>query len=57
MVYRKCGSSQSVKSGKQCYQCKDCGFQDTKEESSGCSKLERNQAIALSLLGLSQCGQ
>jgi transposase-like protein len=57
MVCRKCGSSKSVKNGKrdgeQCYKCKDCGFQYTKEESNGRSESERNKAVALYLLGLS----
>jgi transposase-like protein len=37
----------------QCYKCKDCGFQYTREESKGRSETERNKAIALYLLGLS----
>jgi hypothetical protein len=37
----------------QCYRCKDCGFQYTREESKGRSETERNKAIALYLLGLS----
>jgi transposase-like protein len=57
MVCRKCGSSESVKNGKrgeeQCYKCKNCGFQYTKEEPNGRSEAERNKAIALYLLGLS----
>jgi transposase-like protein len=57
MVCRKCGSSNSVKNGKrgamQCYKCKDCGFQYTREESKGRSETERNKAVALYLLGLS----
>ena len=57
MACRKCGSYQSVKNGKrgdaQCYKCKDCGFQYTREESKGRSEAERNKAIALYLLGLS----
>jgi transposase-like protein len=57
MVCRKCGSPKSVKngkrSGKQCYKCKDCGFQYTKEESNGHSESERNKAIAMYLLELS----
>jgi transposase-like protein len=57
MKCRKCGSSKSVKNGKrggkQCYKCKDCGFQYTQEESFGRSEPERNKAIALYLLGLS----
>jgi len=57
VVCRKCGSSKSVKNGKrisqQCYKCKDCGFQYTREEARGRSESERNKAIALYLLGLS----
>jgi hypothetical protein len=57
VVCRKCGSSESVKNGKrcgeQCYKCKNCGFQYTKEEPRGRSESERNKAIALYLLGLS----
>jgi len=57
MVCRKCGNSQSVKNGKrggaQCYKCKDCGFQYTRENPKGRSEEERNKAIALYLLGLS----
>ena len=57
MKCRKCGSSESVKNGKrgdaQCYKCKDCGFQYTRENSKGRSEAERNKAIALYLLGLS----
>jgi hypothetical protein len=37
----------------QCYRCKDCGFQYTREESKGRSETERNKAVALYLLGLS----
>jgi len=39
--------------GLQRYKCKDCGFQFTKEVANGRSEAERNQAIALYLLGLS----
>ena len=57
MKCRKCGSSESVKNGKrgdaQCYKCKGCGFQYTRENSKGRSEAERNKAIALYLLGLS----
>ena len=57
MICRKCGSSESVKNGKrggeQCYKCKKCGFQYTKEEAKGRSEAERCRAIALYLLGLS----
>ena len=57
MVCRKCGNSESIKNGKrggmQCYKCKNCGFQYTKEEPRGRSESERNKAIALYLLGLS----
>ena len=57
MICRKCGSSKKVKNGKrcdkQCYKCKDCGFQYTREEGKGRSEAERNKAIALYLLGLS----
>ena len=57
MTCRKCGNSQSVKNGKrnddQCYKCKGCGFQYTRENSRGRSEAERNKAIALYLLGLS----
>ena len=57
MVCRKCGSPKSVKNGKrgndQCYKCKECGFQYTREDSKGRSETERNKAIALYLLGLS----
>ena len=57
MKCRKCGSSDSVKNGKrgddQCYKCKKCGFQYTREDSKGRSEAERSRAIALYLLGLS----
>jgi transposase-like protein len=57
VVCRKCGSSKNVKNGKrggaQCYKCKNCGFQYTKEIPRGHSDAERNRAIALYLLGLS----
>ena len=57
MVCRKCGSSESVKNGKrgddQCYKCKNCDFQYTREDSRGRSEAERGRAIALYLLGLS----
>ena len=57
MVCRKCGSSENIKNGKrgdnQCYKCKNCGFQYTREDSRGRSEAERLRAIALYLLGLS----
>jgi transposase-like protein len=57
MVCRKCGSPESVKNGKrgeaQCFKCKNCGFQYTKEESNGHSEAERAKAISLYVLGLS----
>ena len=57
MKCRKCGNSESVKNGKrgdyQCYKCKNCGFQYTREDSRGRSEAERGKAIALYLLGLS----
>ena len=57
MKCRKCGSFDSVKNGKrgddQCYKCKECGFQYTREDSRGRSEVERCRAIALYLLGLS----
>ena len=57
MACRKCGSSESIKNGKrgdaQCYKCKNCGFQYTREDSRGRSEAERSRAIALYLLGLS----
>jgi len=57
MKCRKCESSDSVKNGKrgndQCYKCKKCGFQYTREDSKGRSEAERSRAIALYLLGLS----
>ena len=57
MTCRKCGSIKNVKNGKmngmQRYKCKDCGFQFTKEVANGRSEAEKQQAIALYLLGLS----
>ena len=57
MRCRKCGSEKNIKNGKrngmQCYKCKNCGFQYTKEEPNGRSEQERNRAVALYLLGLS----
>ena len=57
MVCRKCGSSENIKNGKrgeaQCYKCKNCGFQYTREDSRGRNEAERSRAIALYLLGLS----
>ena len=57
MECKKCGSSENVKNGKrgdyQCYKCKNCGFQYTREDSRGRSEAERSKAIALYLLGLS----
>jgi transposase-like protein len=57
MMCRKCGSSEYVKNGtrngEQCYKCKRCGFQYTKEEPNGHSEAERKKAIVLYLLGLS----
>ena len=57
MICRKCGSSENIKNGKrgevQCYKCKNCGFQYTREDSRGRSETERSRAIALYLLGLS----
>ena len=57
MTCRKCGSSENVKNGKrndaQCYKCKICGFQYTREDTKGRCEAERNKAIALYLLGLS----
>jgi transposase-like protein len=57
MVCRKCKSSENIKNGKrgnnQCYKCKNCGFQYTREDSRGRSEAERSKAIAWYLLGLS----
>ena len=57
MICRRCGSPKNVKNGKmngmQRDKCKVCGFQFTKEVTNGRSETERNQAIALYLLGLS----
>lgn len=57
MLCRKCGSEKSVKNGKrngvQCYKCKCCGFQYTKDKPNGRSEAERNKAIALYLMGMS----
>jgi len=57
MICRKCSSAQNVKNGMmngmQRYKCKGCGFQFTKEVANGRSQVEKNQATALYMLGLS----
>jgi transposase-like protein len=56
MRCRKCGSEKNVKNGKrngaQCYKCKDCGFQFTKETAKGIEAGKRANAILLYVLGL-----
>ena len=55
-VCRVCGSSENSKWGKrkgvQCYRCKDCGFQFTKETERH-SELDERRAITLYCLGFS----
>ena len=57
MKCRKCGSEDNVKNGKrggaQCFKCKSCGFQFTKEAANGVEGGERAKAILLYVLGLS----
>ena len=57
MRCRRCGSEDSVKNGRrggsQCFKCKDCGFQFTKETANGIGRGERAKAILLYVLGLS----
>ena len=57
MKCRKCGSEKNVKNGKrdgvQCFKCKDCGFQFTKETANGIEAEKRAHAILLYVLGLS----
>ena len=57
MRCRKCGSEDNVKNGKrgavQCFKCKECGFQFTKEVANGVESGERAKAILLYVLGLS----
>ena len=57
MRCRKCGSDESVRNGHrngvQCFRCKGCGFQFTKEVANGIESGERAKAILLYVLGLS----
>ena len=57
MKCRKCGSDANVKNGKregvQCYKCKGCGFQFTRETAKGVEADKRANAILLYVLGLS----
>jgi len=57
MKCRKCGSVRNVKNGKrggeQCFKCKDCGFQFTKEIAPGITPDKKAHAILLYVLGLS----
>jgi IS1 family transposase/transposase-like protein len=57
MRCRKCGSESNVRNGRrgtaQCFRCRDCGFQFTKEEANGAGRDKRANAILLYVLGLS----
>jgi len=57
MRCRKCGSEENVRNGKrgsvQCFRCKGCGFQFTKETANGAGRDKRAKAILLYVLGLS----
>jgi transposase-like protein len=57
MKCRKCGSVENVKNGKrngeQCFKCKACGFQFTKETAPGVPPDKKAHAILLYVLGLS----
>ena len=57
MKCRKCGSDKNVKNGKrdgsQCYKCKGCGFQFTRETPKGVETEKRANAILLYVLDLS----
>ena len=57
MRCRKCGSAENVKNGRrggaQCFKCKECGFQFTKEAANGAGRDKRANAILLYVLGLS----
>ena len=57
MRCRKCGSEENVRNGKrggaQCFRCKSCGFQFTRETEKGAGRDKRAKAILLYVLGLS----
>jgi transposase len=57
MRCRKCGSESNVRNGRrgtaQCFRCRDCGFQFTKEEANGAGRDKRANAILLYVLGIS----